>query len=120
MVNKERLLVPSARVLSSPPEQTGDIETPQGPACLPRNTSNVGLNMRWLYWLPLPDDTWLQLVTKDMRIKVKLQATLLTGTELTQLLLRGDLCISLNDVSQVEAVVQLSRLAADYLYKMGL
>lgn len=118
VVNKERLLVPSARVLSGPPQLTGDIETPQDPTFIPRNTSNDGINIRWFYWLPLLDDTWLQVVTHDMRIKGKMQATVLTNADLTRLLLRGDLYISHNDASQIDAVVQLSRTAVDYLYKM--
>ena len=116
-VSGQTFIIPSARVLSGPPQDSllKDEESRVAATYIPRGGSNDGRNICWWYWVPCDDGRWLQFLSVDMNVIGTRNATVYKGTTITRKLQVGDLFISLTDISDVEDIVKKSTIAGEYI-----
>lgn len=112
-------LVPVARALSGPPKPVGrkDVETMTEPNFAAKGGSNDGVNISWVFWIPVDDDCWLHFIS-DMDITGPKTATLLDDGEVTRRLALEDLWISLKNVDEVKQVVKHSARVGEVLCRV--
>lgn len=127
--NEKTLLVPACRVLSGRIEQehNADPESTMPSGFMPKGVSNTGNDISWWYWIPCGDDKWLHYHTpwttparQQLGIAGKRDMIVVSGKDITEMLGRGELLISMNSVGDVENVIKQSVAAAAILREMML
>lgn len=109
--------VPCARVLSSPFKPKVDDHIPQ---IVPKGTPNSGVGIEWIYFIPLNHKTFLVLQRPpQLSCKGVHRGQVMSHEEVTDMLSKGTLNISMTHVDQVKETIALSQLAYHKLLSIG-
>jgi hypothetical protein len=121
------LAVPAARVLSGkPPLHRTDSEwgvqashLPRG-GVLPQGNRKINYpeDLRWCYWVPCADGHWLYFNTPQTKKTGTRQASVLSDQQVTDILARGELFISLKHVDEIKETIENSLSAYEYLLEL--
>jgi hypothetical protein len=123
-VGSDIRLIPSARALGRAAHRVSkslsDIEAPVGPEILEKGSTNDGTYVSWAVWIPLAQGLWAHFSTPsdDIRLLGKRTLTAVSGEQVTERLMAGELGISLMTVSDVDDVVQKALIAGRGLCQM--
>jgi hypothetical protein len=114
------ITVPAARVLSGmKPSTASSLEEGKERLRPPRGLGTApGSWNEWCYWVPCEHGRWLYFTSGQMKIKGSRDAVVLTDNEVTTLLERGDLYVSLRSVDEIKGIVDTSRTACRYLLEL--
>jgi hypothetical protein len=74
--------------------------------------------MRWCYWVPCASGYWLYFTTPQTKKTGTREASVLSDDQVTDVLARGELFISLKHVDEVKEIIENSRLAYAYLVEL--
>jgi hypothetical protein len=98
------ITVPAARVLSAmKPSTTSSLEEGKERLRPPRGLGTApGSWNEWCYWVPCEHGRWLYFTSGQMKIKGSRDEVILTDNEVTTLLERGDLYVSLRSVDEIK------------------
>jgi hypothetical protein len=123
-----KIALPAARVLSSkPPLLHTDSEwgaqtthLPRG-GLLPQGSRQLDSpdDVKWCYWVPCPDGHWLYFTTPQTSGKGTRQASILSDQQVTDILARGELFISLKHVNEVKEIIENSTSAYGCLLELS-
>lgn len=108
-VRGRMISIPAARVLTDrAAAPKSDAEAGIGPRFPHRGNSNTGRDIYWMYWIPCEGGKWLQVQTTDMKIIGNRTAEIVSDTQVTQKLARGELLVSISEVEHVKGIVRHS------------
>jgi hypothetical protein len=121
-----KIAIPAARVLSGkPPLLRTDSEWGNQTSHLPRGgllpqggRINYPDGIKWCYWIPCPNGHWLYFTTPQESGKGSRQASILSDQQVTDILARGELFVSMKHVNEVKEVIENSVSAYDYLLEL--
>lgn len=120
-VGSRTLMIPSARVLSGHVKEVRqprvDPEAGVVGERIPKGALNDGVDIGWVFWIPLDADRWLYFVG-DLNFIGKQRMEVLSSAEVTKQLSVADLFISLKDVHDVDDVVKKSRYVGSLLVNL--
>ncbi|RYO92976.1 hypothetical protein DL766_009920 [Monosporascus sp. MC13-8B] len=117
-VGSRTVMIPSARVLSGHVKEVRqprvDPEAGIVGEHTPRGAVNDGVDIGWVFWVPLDPDRWLYFVG-DLNFIGRQRMEVLSSADVTKRLSMADLFVSLRDVRDVEEAVKKSRVVGRLL-----
>ncbi|RYP03363.1 hypothetical protein DL764_005178 [Monosporascus ibericus] len=117
-VGSRTVMIPSARVLSGHVKEVRqpfvDPEAGIVGEHTPKGAANDGVDIGWVFWVPLDHDRWLYYVG-DLNFIGKQRMEVLSSADVTKKLSVGDLFVSLRDVLDVDEVIKRSRFVGQLL-----
>ena len=108
------IAIPAARVLSDlpPPRNPNDSEAGfELPLPLKGASHIEKTDLRWWYWIPCSNGSWLELHTTNLEILGERRAKFLSEEQVTRHLASGELHVSIDNVAQVWETVTHARSA---------
>jgi hypothetical protein len=112
------VMIPSVRVLSG---HVKDARLPRvDPEAgfvgehTPKGAANDGVDIGWVFWIPLDADQWLYFIG-DLNFIGKQKMEVLSSAEVTKSLSVADLFVSLRDIQDINDVLQKSRFVGQLL-----
>lgn len=117
-VGNRTLLIPSVRVLSGHVKEVRqrreDVEVGVAGEHTPKGVANDGVDIGWVFWIPLDADRWLYFVG-DLDFIGKQRMEVLSSADVTKRLSVADLFVSLRDVRDVNDVLKKSSIVGQLL-----
>lgn len=120
-VGNRTVMIPSVRVLSGHVKEVrqprADPESGVVGEHTPKGVANDGVDIGWVFWIPLDADRWLYFVG-DLEFLGKQRMEVLSSVDVTKRLGVADLFVSLRDVQDVENVLKKSRFVGQLLTEL--
>lgn len=117
-VGNRTVMIPSVRVLSGHVKEVRQprVDPERGVVGehTPKGVANDGVDIGWVFWIPLDGDRWLYFVG-DLDFLGKQRMEVLSSVDVTKRLGVADLFVSLRDVRDVEDVLKKSRFVGQLL-----
>ncbi|KAJ7648096.1 hypothetical protein FB45DRAFT_895237 [Roridomyces roridus] len=105
---RRSIAIPSARILSGANLPESDAEKHVS-NFIPKGAPNFGWNTTWWYWIPCQTGLWLQLQVVAGKTLGVQQVEVCSDAQVGALLSTGSLNISIQEVHELRAVVDLAR-----------
>jgi hypothetical protein len=102
-------LIPVARALSPPEILESDEEGKVRPVFMPKGSTNDGTTSAWIIWMPAGLNRWIFL-SPGLNFVGKLTGKVQDDEQITQVLVRGSLFISLQHVDEIKDTVRKTEI----------